>query len=242
MTSLLVTNIGELTTHGPQGTVQHASLIIDEGRVAWVGAKSHQPPTDARLDVEGRAVVPGFVDSHAHLVFAGSRAVEFAARMAGEPYTGPGDCPWRRARRDPCRDRRDVARQREPLGRRGGPAGYDNHGNQERVRPHRRGRGPVAAHRRAVLAGDHLPRRPRGTRRHRPGRLRPAGLRRDARRRPPAREVGRRVLRARRVRCRPGARRPRRRHAGRPGTAHPRQPADRGRRRAAGGGTAGRQR
>ena len=90
MTSLLVTNIGELTTHGPQGTVQHASLIIDEGRVAWVGAKSHQPPTDARLDVEGRAVVPGFVDSHAHLVFAGSRAVEFAARMAGEPYTGGG--------------------------------------------------------------------------------------------------------------------------------------------------------
>ena len=70
--------------------MQHASLIIDEGRVAWVGAKSHQPPTDARLDVEGRAVVPGFVDSHAHLVFAGSRAVEFAARMAGEPYTGGG--------------------------------------------------------------------------------------------------------------------------------------------------------
>jgi imidazolonepropionase len=90
MTSLLVTNIGELTTHGLQGTVQHASLIIDEGRVAWVGAKSHQPPTDARLDVEGRAVIPGFVDSHAHLVFAGSRAVEFAARMAGEPYTGGG--------------------------------------------------------------------------------------------------------------------------------------------------------
>jgi len=85
-----VTNIGELTTHGPQGTVPHASLIVDEGRVAWIGAKSHQPSTDARLDVEGRAVIPGFVDSHAHLVFAGSRAVEFAARMAGEPYTGGG--------------------------------------------------------------------------------------------------------------------------------------------------------
>ncbi len=90
MTSLLVTNIGELTTNGPQGTVQHASLIVDEGRVAWIGGESHQPPTDARLDVEGRAVIPGFVDSHAHLVFAGSRAVEFAARMAGEPYTGGG--------------------------------------------------------------------------------------------------------------------------------------------------------
>jgi imidazolonepropionase len=90
MSSLLVTNIGELTTHGPQGTVQHASLIVDESRVAWIGGESHQPPTDARLDVEGRAVIPGFVDSHAHLVFAGSRAVEFAARMAGEPYTGGG--------------------------------------------------------------------------------------------------------------------------------------------------------
>jgi imidazolonepropionase len=90
MTSLLLTNIGELTTHGPQGTVQHASLVIDEGRVAWVGGASNQPLTDARLDVEGRAVIPGFVDSHAHLVFAGSRAVEFAARMAGEPYTGGG--------------------------------------------------------------------------------------------------------------------------------------------------------
>ncbi|OLB77456.1 MAG: imidazolonepropionase [Actinobacteria bacterium 13_2_20CM_2_71_6] len=90
MTSLLITNIGELTTHGPQGTVQHASLVVDDGRVAWVGGASYQPATDARLDVEGRAVIPGFVDSHAHLVFAGSRAVEFAARMAGEPYTGGG--------------------------------------------------------------------------------------------------------------------------------------------------------
>jgi imidazolonepropionase len=90
MSSLLVTNIGELTTHGPQGTVQHASLVVDDGRVAWIGGAGHQPMTDKRLDVDGRAVVPGFVDSHAHLVFAGSRAAEFAARMAGQPYTGGG--------------------------------------------------------------------------------------------------------------------------------------------------------
>ncbi len=90
MSSLLLTNIGELTTHGPQGTVQHASLVVDDGRVAWIGGASHQPMTDRRLDVEGRAVIPGFVDSHAHLVFAGSRATEFAARMAGQPYTGGG--------------------------------------------------------------------------------------------------------------------------------------------------------
>jgi len=90
MTSLLVTNIGELTTHGPQGTVQHAALVVDDGRVAWIGGAGHPQLTDRRLDVEGRAVIPGFVDSHAHLVFAGSRAVEFAARMAGQPYTGGG--------------------------------------------------------------------------------------------------------------------------------------------------------
>jgi imidazolonepropionase len=90
MTSLLITNIGELTTHGPQGTVQHAAMVVDEGRIAWIGGAGHPPVTDARLDVEGRAVIPGFVDSHAHLVFAGARAAEFAARMAGQPYTGGG--------------------------------------------------------------------------------------------------------------------------------------------------------
>ncbi len=90
MRSLLITNIGELTTHGPQGTVQHAAMVVDEGRVAWIGGAGHLPMTDERLDVEGRAVIPGFVDSHAHLVFAGSRAAEFAARMAGQPYTGGG--------------------------------------------------------------------------------------------------------------------------------------------------------
>jgi imidazolonepropionase len=90
MTSLLLTNIGELTTHGPQGTVQHVAMVIDDGRVAWIGAAGRQQLTDDRLDVGGRAVIPGFVDSHAHLVFAGSRAVEFAARMAGQPYTGGG--------------------------------------------------------------------------------------------------------------------------------------------------------
>jgi imidazolonepropionase len=88
--SVLVTNVGELTTHGPQGTVHDAALVLAGGRVAWVGRAADAPDADTRLDVEGRAVVPGFVDSHAHLVFAGDRAAEFAARMAGEPYTGGG--------------------------------------------------------------------------------------------------------------------------------------------------------
>jgi imidazolonepropionase len=88
--SLLVDNIGELTTHGPLGTITGAALAIDGGRIAWVGPASRAPAADRRVDAGGRAVIPGFVDSHAHLVFAGDRAAEFAARMAGAPYTGGG--------------------------------------------------------------------------------------------------------------------------------------------------------
>ena len=88
--SLLVDNIAELTTHGPQGTILCAALVIEAGRVAWTGPTGTAPAADRRLDAEGRAVIPGFVDSHAHLVFAGDRAAEFAARMAGQRYTGGG--------------------------------------------------------------------------------------------------------------------------------------------------------
>ncbi len=88
--SVLITNIGELTTHSPQGTVRDAALVADAGRVAWIGPAAEAPAADECLDAAGAAVIPGFVDSHAHLVFAGDRAAEFAARMAGEPYTGGG--------------------------------------------------------------------------------------------------------------------------------------------------------
>jgi imidazolonepropionase len=88
--SLLVGGITELVTNDPAlGTITDAALVIDDGRVAWVGPQSDAPPAD-RLLAAGGAVIPGFVDSHAHLVFAGDRAREFAARMAGEPYTGGG--------------------------------------------------------------------------------------------------------------------------------------------------------
>ena len=60
------------------------------GRIAWVGAAADAPAADVRLDVGGRAVTPGFVDSHTHLVFGGDRAAEFAARMAGDAYDGGG--------------------------------------------------------------------------------------------------------------------------------------------------------
>ncbi|GIM95800.1 imidazolonepropionase [Paractinoplanes toevensis] len=95
MTTLLIDNIGELVTNedggeGPLGLRRRAAVLIDRDRIAWVGPSFHAPAADRRFDVDGAAVLPGFVDSHAHLVFAGDRAAEFAARMAGEPYTGGG--------------------------------------------------------------------------------------------------------------------------------------------------------
>jgi imidazolonepropionase len=95
--STLVTGISELVTNDPAygdgsplGLVRDAGVVVDGGGGAWVGPAAEAPATDESIDVAGRAVVPGFVDSHAHLVFAGDRAAEFAARMAGAPYTGGG--------------------------------------------------------------------------------------------------------------------------------------------------------
>ncbi|SCG38905.1 imidazolonepropionase [Micromonospora inositola] len=95
--SLLVDNIGELVTNsvgegegGPLGIRRDVALLVEDGLVAWIGPARDTPAADRRIDAEGAAVLPGFVDSHAHLVFAGDRAAEFAARMAGEPYTGGG--------------------------------------------------------------------------------------------------------------------------------------------------------
>jgi imidazolonepropionase len=92
VTSLLLTNIGELLTNDPShvGPLHDAALVIDGERIAWVGAATDAPDTDEQIDAGGRAAIPGFVDSHSHLVFAGDRAEEFAARMAGESYAAGG--------------------------------------------------------------------------------------------------------------------------------------------------------
>lgn len=92
MTSHLVTGIGELVTHDERfgGPLLDAALVAEDGRIAWVGLAADAPAADRRTDVRGGAVVPGFVDSHTHLVFAGDRAAEFEARMAGTAYTGGG--------------------------------------------------------------------------------------------------------------------------------------------------------
>jgi imidazolonepropionase len=92
----LITGIGELVTNDPGidgsalGVVLDAALVADADRIVWVGAGDRAPAADTRVDLGGRAVVPGFVDSHTHLVFAGDRGAEFAARMAGQPYDGGG--------------------------------------------------------------------------------------------------------------------------------------------------------
>ncbi|GGM65200.1 imidazolonepropionase [Microbacterium saperdae] len=91
----LITNIGELTTNVGSdgdlcGTVKDAAVLIEDGRIAWVGAAADAPSADDVVDAGGGAMIPGFVDSHSHLVFGGDRAAEFEARMAGQKYAAGG--------------------------------------------------------------------------------------------------------------------------------------------------------
>jgi imidazolonepropionase len=94
-----LTGIGHLVTNdetvgqGKLGVLHDAALVSDDaGNILWVGKQSELAshfdgkPTDAG----GRAVIPGFVDSHTHLVFAGDRALEFESRMQGKPYAAGG--------------------------------------------------------------------------------------------------------------------------------------------------------
>jgi imidazolonepropionase len=94
--TLLIDDIGELVTNdatlgaGPLGIVAAAAVLVEGARIGWVGPRAAAPAAGRRIDAGGAAVLPGFVDSHAHLVFAGDRTAEFGARMAGESYTGGG--------------------------------------------------------------------------------------------------------------------------------------------------------
>ena len=107
--STVITNIASLVTNDPSlgggsprsskfesggesplGLVRDAAVVIDGDRIAWTGESSKAPATDNRVDAADRAVLPGFVDSHSHLVFAGDRTEEFNARMSGRGYTAGG--------------------------------------------------------------------------------------------------------------------------------------------------------
>ncbi|NNG38136.1 imidazolonepropionase [Flexivirga sp. ID2601S] len=99
MSTTLVTGIAELVTNDPThpdgdgsplGVIEHAAVVTEGDRIAWVGRAQDAPDADERDDLDGRALVPAFVDSHSHLVFAGDRSAEFAARMTGTPYDGGG--------------------------------------------------------------------------------------------------------------------------------------------------------
>jgi imidazolonepropionase len=98
VSGLLIDNIGTLVTNdpeagaGPLGVIDDAALVLGDGVVRWTGPRRAVPEAaaDERFDAGGRAVIPGFVDSHGHLVFAGDRAAEFAARMSGRPYGAGG--------------------------------------------------------------------------------------------------------------------------------------------------------
>ena len=89
VTATVVENIGLLVTNTAAGEVPDAHVVIEREHVVSVG--SGRPPAgDERIDAGGRCVIPGFVDSHTHLLFAGDRADEFTARMAGAPYAAGG--------------------------------------------------------------------------------------------------------------------------------------------------------
>ena len=96
MKSLAITDIGSLVTNdsnlgeGMLGLVKNAAVVIEDGKVSWVGNSSELSATDEILSVEGKTVIPGFVDSHAHLIFGGDRAEEFSARMQGQSYSAGG--------------------------------------------------------------------------------------------------------------------------------------------------------
>ncbi|HET6859214.1 MAG TPA: imidazolonepropionase [Streptomyces sp.] len=86
----LVTNDPSLGDGTPLGLIQDAAVVIDGDRIVWVGETSKAPATDNAVDAAGRAAIPGFVDSHSHLVFAGDRTQEFNARMSGRAYSAGG--------------------------------------------------------------------------------------------------------------------------------------------------------
>lgn len=89
--STLFTGISELRTVSEAGTLADAALIANtDGTIAWIGPASEAPAADEKVDLGGRAVLPGWVDSHTHMIFDGDRSAGFEARMAGESYQAGG--------------------------------------------------------------------------------------------------------------------------------------------------------
>lgn len=98
MSQVLIRGISSLVTNDsrhdgtPLGVVSDGAILVSDGKIAWVGETSSAPSNHAEnvIDLQGHALIPGFVDSHTHLVFAGDRSAEFRARMQGESYGSSG--------------------------------------------------------------------------------------------------------------------------------------------------------
>jgi imidazolonepropionase len=96
MSQTLIKNIHLLVTNDPAlgktdlGLIENAGIVIENGKISWVGASESAPTAEKTIDAAGKAVIPGFVDSHNHLIFAKDRVQEFSARMKGESYSAGG--------------------------------------------------------------------------------------------------------------------------------------------------------
>lgn len=92
----LYTGISSLVTNNPElesgllGEFSDAAFVEQDGQIVWLGESNDAPDADVKVNLEGKSVIPGFVDSHAHLVFAGDRSQEFEARMSGTEYSAAG--------------------------------------------------------------------------------------------------------------------------------------------------------
>ncbi|WP_136088736.1 imidazolonepropionase [Auritidibacter ignavus] len=89
--STAIFNISELHTQDAESRViKDAGIVFEDGKIAWVGPSKDVPAADVSVDAEGKAALPGWVDSHTHIIFDGDRSAEFEARMAGESYSAGG--------------------------------------------------------------------------------------------------------------------------------------------------------
>ena len=178
--STLITNIAELMTQDAEHRVlRDAAVVIEGERISWLGPAADAPAADERVDAGGRALLPGWVDSHTHLIFAGDRTAEFEARMAGESYSAGGIAVTTGATRSTSDF--DLTRLRDGPRRRGRVAGHHLPGDQDRLRPGPRERGPQRPHRLHGGGRGHLPGGAPGARRDGRGGIHGAGLRADAR-------------------------------------------------------------
>ncbi|SDS78132.1 imidazolonepropionase [Corynebacterium timonense] len=125
--STLLTGISELRTVSELGTIKDAALLMDGGVIEWVGVAAGAPAgADDTVDLGGRAVLPGWVDSHTHMVFDGDRAAEFEARMAGESYAAGGIAVTMEATRSASTERlHQLVAERVAAGRAGGTTTFE---------------------------------------------------------------------------------------------------------------------